>query len=112
MAGVSARDPLPASMHLVAEAQSDPASLGELGAYHQLVVEVGGAVVVDEGLDDDKAEAAAFEVPVGEAGVAQPLDAAYLEKGEVVGVVDVPLRIYLRVANPERGLADYGATGP
>src|ERR671917_909353 len=69
-------------------------------------------MIVDEGLDDDESEAPIFEFFVGEAGVAQPLDAANLEVREVVGVVDVPLRIYLRVADPEGRLADYGATGP
>jgi hypothetical protein len=76
---VAARDSLPVPEHLVAEAKGDPPRLGELGADDQLVVEKGGRVVVDEGLDDDEAEAPIFEVFVGEAGVAQPLDAAYLE---------------------------------
>ncbi|MEJ7843314.1 MAG: hypothetical protein WKF95_16235, partial [Rubrobacter sp.] len=105
------RDPLPAPQHLVAKAQRDPAGFDELGPNGQLVVEEGGAVVVNEGLDHDEAEAAPFEFLVGEARVAQPLDAADLEVGEVVGVVDVPLGVYLRVADPENRLADYGSTG-
>jgi len=109
--GVADRDPLPAPQHLVAEAQRDPAGFDELGAHGQLVVEEGGAVVLNEGLDHDKAEAAPFEFLVGEARVAQPLDAADLEVGEVVGVVDVSLGVYLRVADPENRLADYGFTG-
>jgi hypothetical protein len=112
VAGVPGGDPLSVPEDLVGEAQGDPAGLGEVGSDYQLVVEKGGRVVVDECLDDHEAEAPPFEVLVGEASVAQPLDAAYLEVGEVVGVVDVALGVYLRVADPERRLADYGSTGP
>lgn len=112
VAGVSGGDAPPVPEDLVAEAQGNPARLGEVGVDYQLVVEEGGRVVVDEGLDDHEAETAPFQFPVGEARVAQPLDAAYLEVGEVDGVVDVALGVYLRVADPERRLADYGSTGP
>lgn len=112
VSGVPGGDALPVPEDLVSEAQGHPSRLGEVGADYQLVVEEGGRMVVDEGLDDHEAEAAPLELFVGEASVAQPLDAAYLEVGEVVRVVDVALGVYLRVADPERRLADYGSTGP
>src|SRR5215207_9054673 len=43
----------------------------------------------------------------GEAGGAQPLDAAYLEVREVDGVVDVPLSVDLGVADAEPDLVDH-----
>jgi hypothetical protein len=62
---------------------------------------------VGERLHDDDAVASRLQLLVGEAGGAQPLDAADLEVGEVVGVVDVPLSVGLGVTDPESGLVDY-----
>jgi hypothetical protein len=95
----------------VLEAQGGPGQLRELRPDRQLVVEKGGLAVADERLHDDEAVAPRLQLLVGEAGGAQPLDAADLEVGEVDCVVYVPLGIYLGVADAEFRLVDY-STGP
>jgi hypothetical protein len=107
VARVARGDHLAVADHLVLEAQRGLAQACELGAERQLVVEEGGLVVADESLHDDEAVALILQRFVGEAGGAQPLDAADLEVGEVVGVVDVPLSVGLGVTDPESGLVDY-----
>ena len=64
-------------------------------AETQLVVEASGALVEGANLYDHEAIASCFELLVGEAGGAQPLDAPDLEVGEVVGVVDDALSVGL-----------------
>jgi hypothetical protein len=107
VACVARGDHLSVADHLVLEAQRGLACAYELGAERQLVVEEGGSAVADESLHDDEAVALLLQRFVGEAGGAQPLDATDLEVGEVVGVVDVPLRVGLGIADPESGLVDY-----
>jgi hypothetical protein len=93
----------------VLEAEGGPAQLRQLGAKRELIVEVGGLAVADERLQDDDAVALPFELFVGEASGAEPLDAADLEVGEVAGVVDYPLSVGLGVADAEFRLVDYRA---
>ena len=107
MARVTGRYLLLAPADLVVEAEGYLAELGELRVQRQLVVEERGPAVADEGLHDDEPATPALHLPVGLAGCAQPLDAAHLEVGEVVGVVYVSLRVYLRVADPDFRLVDY-----
>jgi hypothetical protein len=104
---VAGDEHLPVAHDRVFEAQGDLAHLRELGAERELVVEVGGLAVADERLHDDDAVALPLELPVGEAGGAEPLDATDLEVGEVVGVVDNALGIGLGVADAELRFVDY-----
>jgi hypothetical protein len=67
----------------------------------QLVVESGNALVEGANFYDHEAIAPFFELLVGEAGGAEPLNAADLEVREVVGVVDDTLSVGLRVADAE-----------
>ncbi len=107
MARVTGRYLLLAPADLVVEAEGYLAELGELRVQRQLVVEERGPAVADEGLHDDEPASPTLHIFVGLAGCAQPLDAADLEVGEVVGVVYVSLRVYLRVADPDFRLVDY-----
>src|SRR5918998_826776 len=107
VARVAGDEHLPVAQDRVFEAQRDLAHLRELGAERELVVEEGGLAVADERLHDDDAVALPLEFFVGEIGGAEPLDAPDLEVGEVVGVVDYPLRIGLGVADAEFRLVDY-----
>ena len=84
-------------------------SSASIGAERQLVVEEGGPAVVERAPRRRRSRSPALHLPVGVARGAQPLDAADLEVGEVVGVVDVALGVDLGVADPEFGLVEYGS---
>src|SRR5918998_1757828 len=106
VAGVARDERLPSARDQVLEAQGGAAQVRELGAEDELVVEEGRLAVVGEDLHDHYAVAARFQLLVREAGGPQPLDAAHLEVREADRVVDVPLRVYLRVADAEPRLVD------
>src|ERR671917_1257180 len=107
VARVAGDEHLPVAQGRVFEAQRGPAHLREAGAERELVVEEGGPAVADEGLHDDDPIAPFLELFVGEPGGAEPLDTPHLEVGEVVGVVDHPLRVGLGVTDAEFRLVDY-----
>ncbi len=90
--------------HGVLEAQGCFAELRELRAQRQLVVEEGRLLVAREGFYDDEAEAPLLHFPIRNPGGAEPLHTPDLEVGEVVGVVDYPLRVGLGVTDAQLGL--------
>ena len=107
MARVAGDEHLTAAQDLVLEAEGGFARLRKLGAERELVVEERSLAVADERLDDDDAVTFLLQFLIREAGGAEPLDATNLEVGEVVGVVDYPLRVGLGVADAEFRLVDY-----
>ena len=101
MPSIAGGEHLSVAQQGVIETQRGLAQPRQVRAESQLVVEAGGALVEGVNLYDHEAIAPFFELLVGEAGGAEPLDAADLEIGEVVGVVDDALSVGLRVADAE-----------
>jgi hypothetical protein len=86
--GVAGGEHLSTAQQGVLEAERGLAQLRQARTERQLVVESGNALVEGANFYDHEAIAPFFELLVGEAGGAKPLNAADLEVREVVGVVD------------------------
>lgn len=101
MTGVAGGEHLSTTQQGVLEAEGSLAQLRQARTERQLVVEAGGALVEGANFYDHEAIALFFELLIGEAGGAEPLDATDLEVGEVVGIVDDALSVGLGVADAE-----------
>ena len=99
--GVAGGEHLSTAQQGVLKAEGGFAQLRQARTERQLVVEAGGALVEGANFYDHETVAPFFELLVGEAGGAEPLDAAYLKVGEVVGIVDDALSVGLGVADAE-----------
>lgn len=109
VAGAARYDDLTVAQNLVLEPERGFTEVREGRSQDQGVVEAGGALVEGVCLDHDEAVAGPLHVPVRETGGAEPLHAADLEVGEVVGVVDDALRVGLAVPDAQPNLVDRGS---
>lgn len=81
--------------------EADAGLADEPGDEGEFFVVAGGVAVFDFGLGDDEEDALALEVGVGEALVAQELDAADLEVLEIAAVVQVAHGIDFGIADAD-----------